>query len=514
MTEALLDTTALVVGDDVLYRAEPQQHKLHTAKEPYVLYGGAAGGGKSLGLRMHGILACLANPGLRVLLLRRQTVELQTTHVLARTLPLAAMPAELGTWKSVEKRFACVNGSFLQLGHCENDADFQTHLSTEWDLILIDEGSQFTEWQILMLASRLRTIPGRRTQLVIGSNPGGPAHVHLKTFYIDKTGPADGTPYTPSEYRFIPAKVADNPHIDPEYVEKLKRLPAAERAMYLDGTWDIPAGALFEELREGVHYVAARERDPALRRKVVADWGKSNIAPAVWFETSTGLEGPAASHAYREWGPANIAPAVWAAGVLELSGWDGHQWTIPGERIEEIELDAAAFDEQQNFAPAPSEQMIPVLRAAGVRLVPSIKGPNSVAHGCALLHTYFETYDGRYAPLLTVSRDCPTLWKALVTIQRGEAQKGESGVPKNGQHPWVDWVDVCRYFVQGRPKPAALTPAQLAGLDVPMNRLASDPLSQLALYRQRAKEAVSKGKAPPPMAPKATPPRRKQPWER
>ena len=509
-------TTRLRLTDGtILYESEPKQHLLHTAPEPYVLFGGAAGGGKSLGLRLHGILACLANDGCRALLLRRHTVELESTHVLARTLPLAAMPPEIGAWKSQAKRFEFPNGSMLMLGHCENDSDFSTHLSTEWDLILVDEGSQFTEWQLVMLGSRLRTTPGRRTQMVIASNPGGPAHQHLKTFYIERTGPTDGTPYDPDQYRFIPAKVSDNPHIDPEYVEKLKRLPPAERAMYLDGTWDIPAGALFEELRVGEHQVPDRARLAGLRRKVTADWGRSNIAPAVWWESGADTPNlPAEHHAYQEWGPANITPPAWAAGVLEMSGYANGQWTDPERAIVEVELDAAAFDNQQNHMPSPAEQMIPTFRAAGVRLVPSTKGPESVKHGCDLLHTYFETYDGRFRPLITIAASCKHLWAALVTIQRGDADKGEAGVPKNGQHPHVDWLDCCRYFVLGRPKPNPLTTAQRFALDQPMASLAADPLSQLRLYRERAQSAVKAGKPVPPMSAPPKTPRRRQAWER
>ena len=47
-----------------------------------------------------------------------------------------------------------------------------------------------------------------------------------------------------------------------------------------------------------------------------------------------------------------------------------------------------------------------------------------------------------------------------------------------------------------------------------MGRLASDPLSQLALYRQRAERDRAKGKPVPPLSAPPKPPRRRQAWER
>ena len=53
------------------YQPHPQQQEFHAAGEDDVLYGGAAGGGKSVAIVMEGLRACARHPGMRVLLVRR-----------------------------------------------------------------------------------------------------------------------------------------------------------------------------------------------------------------------------------------------------------------------------------------------------------------------------------------------------------------------------------------------------------------------------------------------------------
>src|SRR5258708_3131569 len=59
------------------YVPTPKQAEFHAAKEFDVLYGGAAGGGKTVAVLMDGIRACVRHPRLRVGAFRRTNGELE-----------------------------------------------------------------------------------------------------------------------------------------------------------------------------------------------------------------------------------------------------------------------------------------------------------------------------------------------------------------------------------------------------------------------------------------------------
>lgn len=501
----------------LLYEAQPRQVELHHAREPNVLYGGAAGGMKSHGLRWHGIMACLKYPELRVLLLRRQSTELETTHLLkVRT----EVPPEVAKLNGGKGFLEFPNGSLIKFGHCNTDGDFASHLSSEWDMILIDEGGQFTPFMLTMFPSRLRTTKKLRPQLRIASNPGGPGHQWLKERFIEKHVRDETAPsYKPEEWRFIPSRVQDNPYINAEYIAKLESLPAQERAMYLDGSWDLPYGNLFETLEVGVHLVQAGGISTVRadwRHTVSADWGKSSTAPAIWWETDEGLDGnPLRTRAYQEWGPNETRPAVWAQGVVDMSARLPPSQEFPQGRLllEKVVLDAAAFDAGQNFGPTAAEQMLPIFRKAGVRLMPSVKGPQSVRAGVDLLHTWLTNVEG-FGPCMVIDDACPQLWASLVTIQRGNALKGQdSRVPALNQ-PQLHFFDACRYHVQGRPAPAVVGEMAALSRDVTMRALEADPLSQVNVWRERARAAITAGKQVPPRASAPKPQQTRAPWLR
>jgi phage terminase large subunit len=256
-----------------VYRPLPRQKVAHDTDAPNVLFGGAAGGSKSHWLRWHLIKACLKYPGLRTLLLRRQFTELEQTHLLAiRT----EVPKELARYISNVHRLEFPNGSILQFGHCNTDADFASYLSTEWGMIGVDEATQFTPYQLTMLPSRLRTtLPDFRTQYCLASNPGGPGHLWLKSRFLEQVvDPEEHPGYKPEEWRYVPSRVQDNPYLTDNYVDRLRQLPEHARRAYLEGDWDVFSGQAFAEWRLS-HHVKAFEPPPDWRWFAGMDWGYS-----------------------------------------------------------------------------------------------------------------------------------------------------------------------------------------------------------------------------------------------
>lgn len=240
-------------GERILYAPLAKQDKLHACKAPNIWYGGAAGGGKSHGARWHAYINCLRTSGLKVLLLRRQFKELETTHLLE--IP-KELPAAMATYHSTLHRLTFnKTKSFVQFGHAHSLKDVRSYLSTAWDIIIVDEASEFLPIMLSLLQSRLRTkLTGIRPQLILVSNPGGEAHLWLVSRFIaKKVDPTEDGNYQPNEYEFIQSLVGDNDHNDDFYLDRLLSLPEADREAFLFGNMEAFAGQYFSEWAKSKH---------------------------------------------------------------------------------------------------------------------------------------------------------------------------------------------------------------------------------------------------------------------
>ena len=198
-----------------------QQRKFFASRARYTAYGGARGGGKSWALRRKLVALCLRYPGIRCLLVRRSYAELRQNHVL----PLLAEYPGLIVCREAEKRLVFPNGSGISLGYCSSDRDVLRYQGQEYDIIAIDEATQLTEYQFSIFKACLRGVGSYPRRMYLTCNPGGVGHSWVKRLFVDRVFRPNENP---DDYRFIPAKVYDNPVLlsaDPDYVRQLESLP-------------------------------------------------------------------------------------------------------------------------------------------------------------------------------------------------------------------------------------------------------------------------------------------------
>lgn len=271
-------------------------------------------------------------------------------------------------------------------------------------------------------------------------------------------------------------------------------------------------GLVFSELREDWHLTPGGGPSQPFdhyTRVVCADWGWTNPAPALWVETDRGMTDAPRSRVYREWWPTETLPADWARQVLKLAEVVGPDGQVQGYEMDAVIIDAAV-ETTTDGGPTVWEQMVPVFRQAGVRLIPSQKGPHSIRHGTQLLHTYFATAKGTVAPLLTISQDCPKLWNELLALRRGDPKQRASENPDiPAPHQPDHGFDALRYWAASRPKPADIAREELVKQE--LGPAVEDVQARLQAYVERARV---KGIPVIRTDETFTQPKRRRPWER
>jgi hypothetical protein len=167
-------------------------------------------------------------------------------------------------------------------GYCDSESDVLQYQGQEYDVVFMDEATQFTEFQFSTLTASLRGVNSHPKRFYLTCNPGGVGHAWVKRLFVDRQ--YRGAEQA-ADYAFIAANVYDNAALaksDPGYVSLLENLPEAQRKAWLLGQWDVFEGQYFPEFQREVHVCSPFAIPSHWRRYVTLDYGMDMLA-ALWI---------------------------------------------------------------------------------------------------------------------------------------------------------------------------------------------------------------------------------------
>lgn len=226
-----------------------------------LLYGGAAGGGKSA-LE----IGAFFRDHYSGLVLRREAVQLDGLIEFCKQVGEPVHGHFVGGNENTFKR---KDGGRLKFAGLQQPDDWRKHAGNARDFMAFDEAGEFLAEQVFSLIGWLRSVrPGQRCRAILGSNPprGGDGEWLIVEFapWLDPMFPnpaapgelrwairvrgdtewvegpgvyeRDGEEYTAMSRTFIPAKLDDNPYLkDTNYRAVLQGLPEPLRSQLLYG---------------------------------------------------------------------------------------------------------------------------------------------------------------------------------------------------------------------------------------------------------------------------------------
>lgn len=247
------------------------------------LFGGAAGGGKSYGQLVDGLLYALKYPKSKQIIFRSTFADLEKS--LIRT-SMDLYPLSIADYNSSKHTWKFKNGSIVDFGYIQYEKDVYQYQSAEYDVIRFDELTHFTEFMYTYMISRCRGANPYPKCIKSSTNPGGVGHNWVKERFIDIGAPNVihtcklETGETTTRI-FIPSLVQDNKFMltyDPDYIKRLDALPEKERRALKYGDWDIFDGQFFTEFKREIHVIEPFEIPKDWYIYFVMDYGLDKLA--------------------------------------------------------------------------------------------------------------------------------------------------------------------------------------------------------------------------------------------
>lgn len=431
---------------------EGPQTDFLAATEQEVLYGGAAGGGKSYAMVADPV-RYFNNERFAGLLVRRSTEELRELISVSKQLYPKAIPGI--KFMERDKTWIAPSGATLWMSYLDRDDDVMRYQGQAFSWIGFDELTQWpTSYPWNYMRSRLRTTSASGLPLYMRatSNPGGPGHNWVKKTFIDpssynkafwatdengetivwpKGHSREGQPLF--KRRFIPANLFNNPYLadDGMYEANLLSMPEHQRRQLLEGDWSISEGAAFTEFNPRVHVIDPFDIPHSWVRFRACDYGYGSTTAVLWFAVT-----PAEQVViYRELYVSKVTASDLADLVLEAE---------EGEKIRYGVLDSSLWHNRGDTGPSLAEQMI----IKGCRWRPSDRSRGSRLAGKNEVHRRLQVDEFTNEPRLVFFNTCRNIISELPSLPLDKNNPEDIDTKSPIDHGY----DALRYGLMTRPR--------------------------------------------------------------
>ena len=441
-------------AQDVVFKAnEGPQTDFLSSSEREVLYGGAAGGGKSYAMLadpLHG----LNNSNFSGLLVRHTTEELRELIQKSQELYPRAIPGI--KWSERKSQWISPRGGRLWMSYLDKDMDVTRYQGQAFNWIGFDELTQWSSpyaWDYMR--SRLRSAYSKELGLYMRAttNPGGSGHQWVKKMFIDpspynksfwatniETGDTitfpkghtkEGEPLF--KRRFIPASLFDNPYLSEggDYEAMLLSLPEHQRKQLLDGNWDVNEGAAFPEFNRSIHVIDPFKIPQSWSRFRACDYGYGSHTGVLWLAVSPSDQ----LIVYRELYCSKVTATDLADMIIDAEQEDG--------TIRYGVLDSSLWHKRGDTGPSLAEQM----NMKGCRWRPSDRSKGSRVAGKNELHRRLQVDEFTDEPRLVFMSTCTNTISQIPALPL-DKNNSEDVDTKSEDHLY----DALRYGIMTRPR--------------------------------------------------------------
>lgn len=258
-------------------------------KYEYLLFGGAAGPGKSYLLRwalVELLIYWLSRKGLknvRVGLFCENYPALKDRHI---SKIKREFPSWLGEIKDSQEDGLCYilrpcyGGGQIALRNLDDPAKYA---SSEFAAIAVDELTK-NERQVFDDLRFRKRWPGiEHSPFISASNPGSKGHAWVRKLWIDRDFTGDDSNLSAEDFKFIPARLGENPFLPSSYIDTLHSLPPSMRKAMEDGSWDLFVGQYFSEWNRDLHVCRPFTISPTWKRLISIDYGYEKPSAVQWW---------------------------------------------------------------------------------------------------------------------------------------------------------------------------------------------------------------------------------------